>query len=56
MTKDGNGYITIEEVRNILDQSREISEAQWKKIVGKIDSNNDGKISFEEFVSMMKQL
>jgi hypothetical protein len=40
----------------VLDQSRDISDSQWGAIVGEIDQNKDGKVSYEEFFQMMKKL
>lgn len=56
MDKDNNGYITVEEIRNVMDQSKTIAEEQWKAIVSEFDKDSDGKVSFLEFVEMMKKL
>jgi Ca2+-binding EF-hand superfamily protein len=46
----------VEEIRNVLDQSRVIPEEQWKSIVAEVDRDKDGRVSFSEFVEMMKKL
>jgi calcium-dependent protein kinase len=59
--RDHNGNITFEEIKNLFyqnDKNKNNQEAQnqLKKCFKDIDVNNDGELSFEEFVSMMKNI
>ncbi|EEE64023.1 hypothetical protein OsJ_18852 [Oryza sativa Japonica Group] len=53
--KDGNGYIEPEELQEALveDGATDIMEVV-KDILQEVDTDKDGKISYEEFVAMMK--
>lgn len=53
---DGNGYITAEELKERLGCHLNVSEAYWDSMVAEVDRNNDGVISFSEFVYMMTNL
>lgn len=53
--KDNSGYITMEELGQALrefgmDDGRDIME-----IVSEVDSDNDGRINYDEFVAMMRK-
>ena len=59
--RDHNGNITFEEVKNLFyqnDKNKTSQEAQnqLKKCFKEIDVNDDGELSFEEFVLMMKNI
>ena len=59
--RDHNGNITLEEVKNLFYQndknkSNQEAQNQLKKCFKDIDVNNDGELSFEEFVLMMKNI
>ena len=47
--KDGNGSISIDEVKEVLSFDESLDENIVKEIVEQVDVNGDGEISFEEF-------
>eukprot|EP01017_Pseudomicrothorax_dubius_P047572 TRINITY_DN8567_c0_g1_i1.p1 TRINITY_DN8567_c0_g1~~TRINITY_DN8567_c0_g1_i1.p1 ORF type:complete len:346 (-),score=103.20 TRINITY_DN8567_c0_g1_i1:207-1244(-) len=53
--KDGNGYITKEELMEFFSKSN-IPADQWALIIREIDENGDGQISFKEFKEMMLRM
>jgi len=56
--KDGSGEITPDEIKNVFFQNNntEIIDRQLRLIFKQVDSNDDGKISFEEFASVMRSI
>ncbi|XP_021808351.1 calcium-dependent protein kinase 10 [Prunus avium] len=53
--KDGSGYIELGELREgLLDESGEIDNEVLNDIMREVDTDKDGRISYEEFVAMMK--
>ncbi|KAK6924939.1 Protein kinase domain [Dillenia turbinata] len=53
--QDGSGYIELDELRVALaDESGEIEADVLNDIMREVDNDKDGRISYEEFVSMMK--
>nr|ACG37185.1 calcium-dependent protein kinase, isoform AK1 [Zea mays] len=54
--KDGNGFIEPEELREALvdDGAADSMEEVVNDILQEVDTDKDGKISYEEFVAMMK--
>ncbi|XP_043723731.1 calcium-dependent protein kinase 30-like [Telopea speciosissima] len=53
--RDGNGYIEMDELREALtDDSGETDAEVLNDILREVDTDKDGKISYEEFVAMMK--
>ena len=55
MDRNKNGMISIHEIRYIILHSNEnISEKDLEILMNNVDSDNDGLISFEEFLSFMK--
>lgn len=54
--KDGSGYISAPEIKEILSFGKALSEEAVNEIVKQVDANGDGQISFEEFAQMMKKL
>ena len=54
--KDGSGFISSEEIKEILGFGKTLSEEAVNKIIRQVDENGDGQISFDEFAKMMKQL
>ncbi|KAL1822183.1 hypothetical protein ACET3Z_008961 [Daucus carota] len=53
--KNGNEYIELDELRDALaDESGETDDDVLREIMQDADSDKDGKISYDEFVAMMK--
>ncbi|XAR50101.1 Non-specific serine/threonine protein kinase [Bertholletia excelsa] len=53
--KDGSGYIELEELREALaGESGETDADVLHDIMREVDTDKDGRISYEEFVAMMK--
>ena len=53
---DKNGYITPDEIKEVLDQEGFFDDKVWTKLIKEIDINGDGEISFIEFKKMMNLL
>ncbi|KAJ8423172.1 hypothetical protein Cgig2_020971 [Carnegiea gigantea] len=52
---DGNGYIQLDELRDaLIDESGETDADVLNEIMREVDTDKDGRISYEEFVAMMK--
>ncbi|KAF3776511.1 Calmodulin [Nymphaea thermarum] len=52
--KDGNGFIELEELREALVEEGVSDSDVAVDILREIDSDKDGRISYDEFVAMMK--
>ena len=52
---DGNGYITIDELKKTMPLEI-TSKSGWKKLVSEVDKDGDYQISFKEFKEMMEKL
>ncbi|ANM67379.1 calcium-dependent kinase-like protein [Arabidopsis thaliana] len=52
--KDGSGHITKEEVEIAMKEHGMGDEANAKDLISEFDKNNDGKIDYEEFCTMMR--
>ncbi|KAL0652838.1 hypothetical protein Bca4012_095529 [Brassica carinata] len=52
--QDNNGYIEIEELREALSDEVGTSEEVVEAIIRDVDTDKDGRISYEEFATMMK--
>lgn len=50
---DGNGEITAEELKTILEPTKKAAPQVWEDIIKEVDQNGDGKISLKEFKEMM---
>ena len=51
--RDDSGMISAEEIKTILGIGKRFSEKVWEDVIGQVDQNKDGQISFEEFEKMM---
>lgn len=54
--KDGSGYISADEIKEVIGFGTTISEDAVNDIIKQVDENGDGQISFEEFAAMMRKL
>lgn len=53
--KDKNGYITRDELQDVMKSlGEELSQEQLDEMMRECDLNGDNKVSFKEFVKMMK--
>ena len=53
--KDGNGYITAKELREVMEGvGEQLSSKEVQKMINAADSDGDGRIDYTEFVKMMK--
>ncbi|CAE6136383.1 unnamed protein product [Arabidopsis arenosa] len=52
--KDNNGHITRDELESAMKEYGMGDEASIKEVISEVDTNNDGKINFEEFRAMMR--
>uniref|UniRef100_A0A803LWC4 non-specific serine/threonine protein kinase n=1 Tax=Chenopodium quinoa TaxID=63459 RepID=A0A803LWC4_CHEQI len=53
--EDKSGYITMEELEQALKKYNMGDEKTIKEIIAEVDTDNDGRINYEEFVAMMKK-
>nr|ABC47163.2 CDPK1 [Ipomoea nil]AFO63177.1 calcium dependent protein kinase 1 [Ipomoea nil] len=53
--KDKSGYITMEELEHSLKKYNITDEKTIKEIIVEVDTDNDGKINYDEFVAMMRK-
>lgn len=52
--KDGNGFITAEELRNVMKNlGEQMSDEDCQEMLDAADIDGDNKISYKEFVEMM---
>jgi len=52
--KDGNGYISGEELRSVMKSLGEhLTEIEIKQMIQEADKDGDGMVNYEEFLSMM---
>ncbi|GMY28175.1 calcium-dependent protein kinase 29 isoform X2 [Fagus crenata] len=53
--KDGNGFITRDELRQAMTQYGMGDEASIDEVIEDVDTDKDGRINYEEFSAMMKK-
>ncbi|KAG4934558.1 hypothetical protein JHK87_048560 [Glycine soja] len=52
--KDNNGYITRDELSQALTKYQMGDEATIYEVINDVDTDNDGRINYQEFVDMMR--
>ncbi|KAL3627491.1 Calcium-dependent protein kinase 15 [Castilleja foliolosa] len=52
--KDSSGYITRDELETAMKDYGMGDEATIKEIISEVDTDNDGRINYEEFCAMMR--
>ncbi|KAL1562481.1 Calcium-dependent protein kinase 15 [Salvia divinorum] len=52
--KDDSGYITMDELETAMKEHGMGEGATIKEIISEVDTDNDGKINYEEFCAMMR--
>ncbi|CAA3028828.1 Hypothetical predicted protein [Olea europaea subsp. europaea] len=52
--KDNSGYITRDELETAMKEYGMGDEATIKEIISEVDTDNDGRINYEEFCQMMR--
>lgn len=51
------GYITVDELREVLSRlNQNVSEHRITEVLREIDTDRDGKISYDEFVHMLQEV
>ena len=54
--KDGNGFISASELKYLMTKLEEkIKDKEIIRMIGDLDIDGDGRVSFQEFVKMMKE-
>ena len=53
--KDGNGFISLQEMQEAFSQNDTIGASELKNMMRDVDPNGDGEVSYEEFVDLMLQ-
>lgn len=53
--KDGSGYISGDEIKEIFQFGHNLDQNQIQQIIKQVDANSDGLISYKEFLQMMLQ-
>lgn len=54
--KDKSGYITMEELAQALKKYNMGDEKTIREIIEEVDTDNDGRINYDEFVAMMRKV
>lgn len=53
--KDKSGYITMEELEHALKNYNMGDQKTIREIIAEVDTDNDGRINYDEFVTMMRK-
>ena len=51
--KNGDGFISPQEIKNVLGKKNKKDDSYWNTIVKEVDQNGDGEISLAEFKTLM---
>ena len=52
--KDGNGYISVAELRHVMTNLGEkLTDEEVDEMIREADIDGDGQVNYEEFVTMM---
>ena len=52
--KDGNGFISVTELRQVMNSLGEkLTEEEVDEMMREADTDGDGQVNYEEFVAMM---
>ncbi|XP_019710864.1 calcium-dependent protein kinase 1 [Elaeis guineensis] len=54
--RDKSGYITMKELKQALKKYNMRDKKAIKNIIAEVDKDHDGRINYEEFVAMMRQV
>mmetsp|Transcript_16548 Transcript_16548/g.14452 ORF Transcript_16548/g.14452 Transcript_16548/m.14452 type:complete len:125 (+) Transcript_16548:1057-1431(+) len=54
--KDDSGFISKDEVKESLQRVQKFDDSELDEIIGQVDENGDGEISFEEFKVIMTKI
>ena len=54
--KDNSGFISKDEVKESLLKIQKFSDSELNEMIGQVDENGDGEISFEEFKVIMTKM
>ena len=49
---DGNGYITLDEARQALQEERNLSQDEIENLLRLFDADGNGTLEFDEFVKL----
>ncbi|PHU19235.1 Calcium-dependent protein kinase 9 [Capsicum chinense] len=52
--KDNSGFITMDELEHAMKEYGMGDESTIKEIIAEVDTDNDGRINYEEFCAMMR--
>lgn len=52
--KDGSGFITRDELETSMEEHGIGDPASIREIISEVDADNDGRINYEEFCTMMR--
>jgi calmodulin len=53
--KDGNGFITAEELKQAMASlDEDVTDEDIHEMIREADANGDGNVNYEEFIKMMK--
>ncbi|OMJ87090.1 hypothetical protein SteCoe_11238 [Stentor coeruleus] len=53
---DGSGTITVDEIRQTLENGQFAEEEAWEMVLQEADSNGDGCIDLKEFIALMHNM